>query len=545
MKILLISLFIVFFSQLNQFLSNKAFIRCNQVGYLPDELKSAVVFSENPVENPEFSVINASTNKVEITGYLKPSIGSFNKFNYFYSADFSALDKPGEYFIKTAGNISPQFKIGNKLYNDVVDSLMLFFRVQRCGPTGPLLHRVCHLWDVARIEGEKGRRTIDVTGGWHDAGDYLKFVSTTAYTTYLLIFSYEFDQDKFGFDNDHNTVPDVLDEAKIGLDWLLRCNYKADSLITRVQDFRDHGVKWRLPENDSLKFDRVGQTSISKSEAGIYSAVMALAARIWLQKFRSKSFSKACLKSALNLYELKNRLPSADKNDSLMYPDKNYFGEFELAAAELYNTTGDSTFLNEAILYGDKAGADYWWSYGDINSLAHYRLAEHYPRFKEYINDNLVLFSNRMHKSSFNEVADYSWGTTTTFLGISLQAILFKQLEKFQSMDSLIIFPCDYVLGRNPWGVSFIHNIGTNFPNHQHSQVGYFNNGYLPGALSAGPAPAKLLAEYKIYSDQDQIYMFNSDSVQYNDSYTDFISNEPTIVGNATALFVMGYFSNR
>ena len=282
---LLIFSFLLIYLQ-NGNVSGEIFIRCNQVGYLPGGLKSAIVFSENPVEDQGFSVVDASTNKVELTGHLKPSPGSFKKFNYFYSADFSALEKPGEYFVETAGNRSTRFRIGSRIYNDVVDSLMLFFKVQRCGPTGPLLHKVCHLWDVARIEGEKGRRTIDVTGGWHDAGDYLKFVSTTAYTTYLLIFAYEFDQNKFGFDNDHNSVPDVLEEAKIGLDWLLRCNYKPDSIISRVQDLRDHEAKWRLPENDSLKFDRVGQTGISKSEAGIYTAVMALAARVWLQKLK-------------------------------------------------------------------------------------------------------------------------------------------------------------------------------------------------------------------------------------------------------------------
>lgn len=534
-----------FISFQNYFQSDKVYIRCNQVGYLPGELKNAVIFSENSVNDPKFFIINANTNKVELTGYIKPSGDSFSPYTYFYNADFSALDKPGEYYIKSAGNTSSRFWIGNRIYNDVVDSLMLFFKVQRCGPTAPILHNVCHLWDIARIEGEAGHRNIDATGGWHDAGDYLKFTSTTAYATYLLIFSFEFDKNKFGFDNDNNSVPDVLDEAKIGLDWLLRCNYKPDSLITRVQDHRDHSVKWRLPENDTLKYDRVGLTRITRSEAGIYAAVMALAARVWLKKFKSTDFSKACLKSALNLYKLKDNLPEDAEKDSIMYPDKNYFGKFELAAVELYNTTGDSAFLNEAVEYANKARADYWWSYGDINSLAHFRLAEHFPRFVRYIKENLISFSNRMRKSSFNEGADYSWGTTTTFLGISLQAILLNNLDKFQSEDSLIVFPRDFVLGRNLWGYSFIHNIGTNFPHHQHSQVGYFNGGYLPGALSGGPAPGRVLKEYRLFSKKDGTNLFNSDSVQFNDEFKDFISNEPTLVGNATALFVMGYFSDR
>lgn len=538
--------FLAFF--INIFFPNHqevVYIRCNQVGYLPGDLKSAKIFSADSLSENSFEIINQADQKNVFTGKLINLKGDINDFHFFYSADFSSLKIPGKYFIRAGNAASPVFEIGNKIYNRVVDSLMLFLKVQRCGPTNPLLHRTCHLWDVARIQDEKINRQIDVTGGWHDAGDYLKFVSTTAYTTYLLIFSFEFDNQKFGFDNDHNQVPDVLEEAKIGIDWLLRCNFAQDSLITRVQDLRDHSAKWRLPEDDSLRYDRVGITSVTKSEAGIYSAALALAARIWIEKFKSVELAKQCLNSALNIYNVKDSFPVSDVEDSLMYPDKNFYGKFELAAAELFNTTGDSTFLKEAVQYGDSAKADYWWSYGDINSLAHYILAKHVPRFEKFIEENISEFNRRMHKSVFNEGAGYSWGTTTTFLGISLQSILLSDLNTNYSGDSLSVFQRDYILGRNLWGYSFIHNIGTTFPIQQHSQVGYFNNGYLPGALSSGPAPSKLFKQYRINLKADRQNKFNYDSLQFNDIYSDFISNEPTIVGNITALFVMGYYSQR
>ena len=70
-----------------------------------------------------------------------------------------------------------------------------------------------------------------------------------------------------------------------------------------------------------------------------------------------------------------------------------------------------------------------------------------------------------------------------------------------------------------------------------------FNNGYLPGALSAGPAPLNILSEFNIKRINERLAKFNSDSVQYFDDRFDYITNEPTIVGNATALFVFGYHS--
>ncbi|MBK6912731.1 MAG: glycoside hydrolase family 9 protein [Ignavibacteriales bacterium] len=146
----------------------------------------------------------------------------------------------------------------------MVDSLMLFLKVQRCGPTNPFLHQPCHLSDVSAVIGDSTVVSIDVTGGWHDAGDYIKFFSTAAYTTYMLLFAYEFDEEKFNFDNNGNSVPDILEEARIGLDWLLRCNYAPGKIITQVQDLDDHKLIWRMPEDDSLMFDRPGFYGIGK-----------------------------------------------------------------------------------------------------------------------------------------------------------------------------------------------------------------------------------------------------------------------------------------
>ncbi len=138
---------------------------------------------------------------------------------------------------------------------------------------------------------------------------------------------------------------------------------------------------------------------------------------------------------------------------------------------------------------------------------------------------------------------NYTWGTTNSLLGASLQAILYKKLASGNTFDTLMINQRDYILGRNPWQISFIYNIGKNYPKHLHSQIAYFHNGYLPGALTAGPAPEKIIKKNKINISNHFFDKFNTDDVKYNDDRMDFITNEPTIVGNATAVFVFGYFS--
>ena len=524
-------------------LPNDIFIRTNQIGFFPDDLKTAVVVSKINLKDRPFYVFDNNSNEIKFKGSVIDSPSVYGNFNFCYEIDFSDLTTTGTYKIKLEDNESYPFQIGNSIFNNVRDSLSLFFKAQRCGPTNPTLHQPCHLSDAAKIIGYKDSTARDLTGGWHDAGDYVKFLKTTAYTTYMLLFSYEFDPQKFGYDLDKNDVPDILEEAKVGLDWLLRCNVDNQTLVSQVQNESDHNIGWRLPENDSLQFDRPAFVSIGKNTIGIYSAALALASRIWKEKFYDEDFAAKCLITAEKFYSLRNDVQDIDTAFSNHYPEKDFNGKLALASVELFNSTNSEKYLSEAFEYGNKAGSDFWWSVGDINSLTHYKIALHNPDFAEYIYQNLKHSKKTSDESFLREGLEYSWGTTNSFLGVSLQAILYKKLTGYNEFDSLNIYQRDYILGRNPWGISFINNIGTVFSKNLHSQVAFFNNGYLSGALTAGPAPSNLLEKYKIQrlnNDNE----FNSADIKYFDDRMDYITNEPTIAGNATALFVFGVLSN-
>jgi hypothetical protein len=537
----IIVLSLLFYS-CNSQLNENLFIRLNQVGFLPDDYKTAIILSKTPFEEKFFRIKNAKNDE-------EVFIDSINKLPYKlnseikYSAliDFTALKSKGEYFIEFQNVKSYPFRIDDSLYNSVRDSIILFFKVQRCGPTNPLLHKVCHLQDATKVVGYSDSSSIDLTCGWHDAGDYIKFVYTTAFTIYMLLFSYEFDPDKFSFDLDNDSVPDILQEAKVGLDFLLRCNFSEEAFITQVQDDRDHKVGWRMPENDTLTFDRPAFVKMNKSQIGIYSAALAIASRIWKERFLDNTFANKCLNASEKIFRLRNKI-SDYKDDEKYYNQNEFNSKLALGAFELYKSTNDKNYLSIALDYGKNITEINWWSWGDFNALVFYKLEEFDNQFVEKLKNILSFYKSYSDSNLFSLAHQYNWGTTHSLAGVVLSSILYKKLTGSEEFENLAVLNRDFILGRNPWGKSFISGIGKNFPRKIHHQVAFFNNGYIPGAMVSGPVPDSLFKNYSFTIPSDKLSEF-SDSSIYCDEFDNYLTNEPTISSNATALFIFGYFS--
>lgn len=523
------------------------FIRYNQVGFLPADIKTAVVLSNSNLSGKQISLYESKSNNKIFSFTFNKSDGTYGNFMFSYVIDFSKVNKKGEYYFQFGKQKSFSFKISDNVFEGIADSLLEFFKVQRCGYTSPLMHDVCHISDATSLieNGKAIQKTVDVTGGWHDAGDYVKILNTTAFSTYMLLFAYDFAPQKFSFDKNKNNVPDILEEAKIGLDWLHRAYFEKNKLITQVQDLRDHDVGWRMPEKDPLGFDRPAYVGIGKNLIGIYSATMSLAYRIWKEKLNFPEFANQCLNDAQKIYSLNKFVKDIDSSGTGVYVDKSFNGKMALGAIELYLSTMKSNYLSDATTFADSAKSDYWWSWGDVNSLAHYRLAKIIPRYSDYLKNNLEHFNKKKNENVFGKGVSTSWGTNVTLLGITLQNILYKKLNGKNGFDSVAVFSRDYILGRNPWGISFISGFGKFYSNNLHHQIGYLK-GKLPGGFAAGPASKKFIDEQKIpYQKNDSLYKFQTEDNYYRDDRNDYITNEPTIVGNATAIFVFGNLVNK
>ncbi|MCE1188220.1 MAG: glycoside hydrolase family 9 protein [Ignavibacteria bacterium] len=514
------------------------YFRVNQVGYKTKSVKTAIVFSENAIPDASAQVISAANGKKIIEIQLGNSVGKWGNYNYHYRLDFSTVITPGKYYLEMGAKRSPVFRISDNVYDSVADSLITFFQVQRCGPTNPRLHDICHIYDSPGIVGDSSGKGVDVTGGWHDAGDYVKFFNTTAISTYMLLLSYDLNKSVSEFDNNHNGVPDLLEEARVGLDWMKRCNISTDILINQVQDNRDHTVGWRLPEKDTLRYDRPAYKGKGKNLVGLYTASFALASKIWRERFHDEETARRFLKEAENMYAGRGKCSDVDATNTGMYSDKNYQGKLALGAIELFNITQNPSYLNDAVTLGRKAAPDYWWSWGDLNALAHFRIAQVRPEFADLLLVNVSQFNTSSRQNIFNEATSYTWGTTNTFLGCALQAALYTRLNSTRQYDTLIQAQIDFLFGKNPWGVSFVQNWGTEYVKNLHSQVAFFHNGYLPGGISAGPAPVTVLKNFSIKRENFLYKKFNSAEIEFYDDRHDYITNEPTIITNATAILL-------
>src|SRR5262249_35773860 len=153
-----------------------------------------------------------------------------------------SVERPGSYRLEVEGAASPAFRIGTDVYASLPASVIAFFRVQRCGNTAPAGHAPCHLDDAVGPGGAG-----NAAGGWHDAGDHLNFLEPASYSALVLL--YAADRYPGAFPAVGAGVPAPAQEARVGVDWLLKMFSKESGGLYQVGDAREHDF-WVLPERE-------------------------------------------------------------------------------------------------------------------------------------------------------------------------------------------------------------------------------------------------------------------------------------------------------
>src|SRR5262249_3127973 len=143
-----------------------------------------------------FTVVEALTHQVGFTGETRPIAGAWGQFDHHAEVDFTALTKPGRYVLQLGAAESPPFTIAANIYAELPDQLLDFMRQQRCG-YNPWFDVVCHPFDGRSAYGPLPAGTyLKATGGWHDAGDMLKYLLTSSNATAQMLLAYQLQKER-------------------------------------------------------------------------------------------------------------------------------------------------------------------------------------------------------------------------------------------------------------------------------------------------------------------------------------------------------------
>ena len=569
-------------------------IRINQLGYIPQSSKVAVMLCHEACEVSNFELIDAFTGQAVYASKAVRPTGKLGAFKSTFRLDFSPFTRQGTYIIRTDGCQSDPFPINGQVYRGTADFLLNYMRQQRCG-FNPYIKDSCHQKD-ARIVYNPARegQHIDVRGGWHDAADLLQYTPTSANAIYLMLTAYQ--QNPSAFADTHlanglpgsNGIPDIIDEAYWGLDWLDRMNPSKGELYNQIADDRDH-IGMKLPNDDSADYgwgarqDRpvyyvsglpqqrgklLNATTGAASTAGKVASCFALGSEI-LRPFYPE-FAKHIGDKAADAYQVGVDKPGNTQTVSVrspyIYEEDNWTDDMELGAMELYGQTGDRRYLSAAAEYGRREpvtpwmGADsarhYQW-YPFMN-MGHYRLAGQTAdtrlshEFIRNMRSGILRVLERGRNHPFMWGIPGIWCSNNLTTAMLTQCILYRQLTgstEFEEMEGSLR---DWLFGCNPWGVSMVVELpkGGNYPRQPHSGYVKLHRGTTSGGLVDGPVYSSIFSNLKgvtltggpLADTADNYDDCQPGDVVYHDNTNDYSTNEPTMDGTAALTVPLAFY---
>jgi len=579
--------FLIFFLFLVVAHADEVYIRTTQLGFSSKDEKTAVAFSIDPLP-VSFSIVSADSDKTIFSGKTKSVAASWGQFTNHAELDFSTLTKPGRYVLKVGGSKSVPFEISANAYRKLPDELLEFMRQQRCG-YNPWLGTNCHQLDGRTAYGplEAGTQ-IDARGGWHDAGDLLKYLLTSGNATAQMLLAYELSPEKTFADTVNtlgnpgaNGIPDILDEARWGLDWMLKLHPAPEQLYHQVADDRDHNG-WRLPQDEANDYGwgkgaaRVVYFADGQSQgllqyksastgvanlAGRHAAAMALAYQIWKNDPKQKDFAKKCLRAGIEVYQLGRAKEGVQQGNSYKapyrYEETTWADDMEWGAAELFRATGEKKYLADAKRYAKLANTESWmgkeqtghYQFYPFMNAGHFRLYDLVDRdFKKVLagdyREGIEACIAAGEKNPYRIGVPFIWCSDNLTVALATQCLMYERMTGDNRYREFAAKQRDWLVGRNPWGTSMFTEIGAVFPKDVHLQTTKITGRSVRGGLVDGPVYERIFKSLKGVSivEPDPFAAFQGAAV-YHDDIHDYSTNEPTMDGTASAILMWALFA--
>jgi endoglucanase len=479
-------------------------------------------------------------------------------------ADFSALTQEGTYYVQNElGERSHCFRIGQDVYLALQKDLTKALYYQRCGcalqeaHAGVYTHPECHmqtavLWTDRNAEKE-------VRGGWHDAGDYGRYISPAAVAVGHLLYAYLLFPESFGdslnIPESGNGMPDALNECRYELEWMLKMQDEEGGAYHKLTSERH--ADFIMPEEDHAQFYLFPVSSMATAD---YAASMALASRVY--RAYDSGFADRLYEAAVKAYGWLDCHPeyvgfrNPDSCNTGEYDDVCDLDERLWAAAEMLVTTGEQKYQEQVdrLLREELTKTDFGWT--DVSGFAalailtdesHKASAESEAVLKEAVlaeADRLAAVAAQSGYGVAMEPEDYIWGSNMVVLNrgilLVLAALLAGQEDRRRVYEQTALAQMDYLLGMNAVDYSYVTGYGEHAYRHPHNRPTECDGIELPmpGWVSGGP--------FKTPCDEvgrEQIPEGTPPMKCYLDHAACYSLNEITIYWNTPAIFVTAYIN--
>lgn len=537
-------------------MSSKNRIFVSQTGYYPADVKKAVL---------NFSAENFSVILQDGTEVMQGKCSHFGQDRSsgddVYIADFSALTAEGEYRIAASGEISPKFAVGRDVNKKLFRDVMRAYYYLRCGMeldtchAGKFTHKACHT-DVA-VDWLDSSVKKEVSGGWHDAGDYGRYVTPGAAACAQLLYAYILYPDAAGsldlnIPESGGKYPDWLAECKYELDWLLKMQ-KPDGSVYHKATTAQHAA-FVMPELDTSQMYLLPFSSMATAD---FAAVCALASRVYKQF--DPEYSKVLLNAAEKTAVWLKENPQFIGFNNPKGCGTGGYGESSdkdnrfWAFAELYSATGRQEYhdLMQSYLIYDFSRTELGvGSVGGLGALS-YIMCENPGKRKEFDAAFREMFCNQARRIKWMSSRcgyscalterDYNWGSNMGLMKNAMICAIADAVCHTDEFRDTAKAQLDVLTGVNALGVSYVTGNGEHAYSHPHLRPAFADGieECIPGMVSGGPNSHPVEKDARFFIPE------GTPPMKCYIDRTEFYSiNEITIYWNSPAAFVLAYLEN-
>jgi endoglucanase len=520
-------------------------VRVNQLGYLPFGPKGATLVTSAEAAVP-WRLLNEDGRQLARGRTAPGGVDATSGLNV-HEIRFDRVFSSGRGLrLEADGELSHPFDIDENLYESLRTDAFAFFYAQRSGIAidgalaGPEYARAAGHIGVAPNLGDTAvpcmtpessqaaygepwtcDYTLDVSGGWYDAGDHGKYVVNGGIATAQLLATFErslfarrtsrraLGDGSLAIPEQGNGTPDVLDEARWELEFLLSMQVPSGAPLAGMVHHKVHDSQWSaLPLDPAL--DPLPRELHRPSTAATLNlaAVAAQGARLY-DEF-DPTFAARLLGAARSAWDAAVAnpallAPGADGSGGGSYSDADVSDEFYWAAAELFLTTGEAPYLDAVLASPHHTGPVFdvkGFSWANVAALGRLDLAtvksglEGRRAIRRSVLEGadaiLALADAQAWGQPYAPVDGWVWGSTSQVLNNLVVLGTAYDLSGDRRYQRAVLEGFDFLVGRNALNLSFITGYGDVYAQNQHSRLfGAQLNAELPhppiGSIAGGP----------------------------------------------------------